>query len=198
MSHWIAVRAVMAGAICCLLLAPAFAFTLATWNAEQASVESVTRREPTLRKLGEALRTNAGGELPEVLVLQEITSYAAAVRIARSLGYASATVAVSDAGNDREIWPFALEIAIVTTRPVISVTSHQSRADERYPPFMTALPSGDITQLAKSRAAFGCFTLVRLANTSCNWIPVVRSIVTASTGAPLAFNSWTTNKADGN
>jgi hypothetical protein len=124
---------------------PAHAFTLATWNAEQGSVESVTRREATLSKLGDVLRANTGGALPDVLVLQEITSWAAAARIARALGYTGATLAITDSGNDKEIWPFALEVAIVTTKPVVSVTSYQSRPDERFPPFLVALPVGDVT-----------------------------------------------------
>lgn len=80
-----------------------------------------------------------------MLVLQEVTSYAAAARIARALGFDNATVATSDSGNDREIWPFALEVGIVTTKPVVSVTSYQSRSDERFPPFRLALPAGVVT-----------------------------------------------------
>jgi hypothetical protein len=75
-------------------------------------------------------------------VLQEITSYAAAVRIARSLGYTEGAVAASDAGNDREIRPFALEVAVVTTRRVIRVTSYQSSANPNYPPFIAAIAKG--------------------------------------------------------
>lgn len=41
-------------------------FSLATWNAEQASVEQAARREVTLGKLGATLRTKAGGKLPDV------------------------------------------------------------------------------------------------------------------------------------
>ncbi|MFZ0854885.1 MAG: endonuclease/exonuclease/phosphatase family protein [Hyphomicrobiaceae bacterium] len=135
----------LAGAIWFGLSVPSSAFTIATWNAEQGSVETVTRRDSTLRKLGDALRTNGEGKLPDVLVLQEITSYAAAARIAGALGYGDATLAVSDAGNDREIWPFALEVAIIATRPVVNITSYQSRADERFPPFRAVLATGDVT-----------------------------------------------------
>jgi endonuclease/exonuclease/phosphatase family metal-dependent hydrolase len=128
-----------------LPLGPASAFTVATWNAEQASVETVTRREGTLGRLGDALRASNEGALPDVLVLQEVTSYAAAARIARAVGYADSTVAASDSGSDRDIWPFALEIAIVTSRPVVSVTSYQSRVEERFPPFRLSLSSGEVT-----------------------------------------------------
>lgn len=138
-------RVILVSLVSLCLVAPARAFTLVTWNAEQASVEAVTRRETTLAKLGETLRANNAGALPDVLVLQEITSWAAAARIARALGYANATLAVSDSGNDREIWPFALEVAVVSTRSVVKVTSYQSRADERFPPFRVVLPSGEVT-----------------------------------------------------
>jgi len=74
------------------------------------------------------------------------------VRVARALGYTTATVATSDSGNDREIWPFALEIAVITPRPVVSVTSIQSRADDRFPPFIADLASGTVSYGKAERA----------------------------------------------
>ena len=129
-----------------LLLAgiqPAGAFSLMTWNVAEGSVETVTRREPDILRLGATLRGRLQGSLPDVLVLQEVTSYAAAMRVARAFGYQAGTVAASDSGSDREIWPFALEVAIVTARPVVSVTSYQSRADNK--PFVAALATGDVS-----------------------------------------------------
>ena len=105
---------------------PASAFSLVTWNVAEGSVENVTRREGDIGRLGALLRARLQGQLPDVVVLQEVTSYAAATRMARALGFSKAMVATSDSGNDREIWPFALEIAIVTTRPIVSVTSYQT------------------------------------------------------------------------
>jgi len=121
------------------------AFGLATWNAEQGSIESLARRSADLKRLGKALRAKNSGQLPEVLVLQEITSYASAVKIAKELGYRSGTVAVSDSGSDKKIWPFALEVAIVTNQAVQSVTSYQGRPNKKFSPFVVDLASEAIT-----------------------------------------------------
>jgi len=119
------------------------AFSLTTWNVAEGSIENVTRREADIQRLGATIRGRLQGNLPDVLVLQEVTSYAAAMRVARALGYQTGTVAASDSGSDREIWPFALEVAIVTTRPIVSVTAYQSRAENK--PFVAALATGDVT-----------------------------------------------------
>ena len=103
-------RAMLVSLVSFCLVSPTNAFTLVTWNAEQASVESVTRREPTLAKLGETLKASNAGALPDILVLQEITSWGAAARIARALGYANATLAVTipvttgRSGRSRSRW----------------------------------------------------------------------------------------------
>ena len=124
----------------------AHATTLLTWNAEQASVESVTRREADIKRLGDLVRQKLpGNQLPDVTVLQEITSYASAMRIARALGYTTGTVAASDSGDDKEIWPFALEIAVVTTKRVISVTSYQSHLRNNPTPYIASIGTGDVS-----------------------------------------------------
>jgi hypothetical protein len=71
--------------------------------------------------------------------------------VARALGYHSGLVAVSDAGADREIWPFALEVAIVTTVPVVSVTSFQSKPNPKFTPFIVDLASGNTTNGAVAK-----------------------------------------------
>ena len=119
------------------------AFSLTTWNVAEGTIENVTRRETDIQRLGVIIRAKLQGNLPDVLVLQEVTSYAAAMRVARALGYQAGAVATSDSGSDAEIWPFALEVAIVTTRPIVSVTAYQSRADHK--PFVAALATGDVT-----------------------------------------------------
>ena len=119
------------------------AFSLTTWNVAEGTIENVTRRETDIQRLGVIIRAKLQGNLPDVLVLQEVTSYAAAIRVARALGYQAGVVAASDSGSDAEIWPFALEVAIVTTRPIVSVTAYQSRADRK--PFVAALATGDVT-----------------------------------------------------
>jgi hypothetical protein len=124
-----------------LTMSSAWAFSLMTWNVGEGSVEAVTRREPDIRQLRVAVEAANNGQLPDAIVLQEVTSYAAAMRVARALGYASGTVATSDAGDDREIWPFALELAVVTSRPVISVVAYQARAERK--PFVIDLQTGD-------------------------------------------------------
>ena len=124
---------------------PAAAFSLVTWNVAEGSVESLTRREADIARLGGVLREKLEGRLPDVVVLQEVTSYAAAVRVARALGFATGTVATSDGGNDKEIWPFALEVAIITSRPIVSVISYQSRVDDQRPPFVAVLGTGDVS-----------------------------------------------------
>jgi hypothetical protein len=114
------------------------------WNVSQGTIESVARRGVQLASLGAELK-RVSGELPPVMILEEITSFAAATAVAKSLGYASGTVAVSDAGADNQIWPFALEVAIITTLPVTSVTSYQSKPNPKFTPFIVDLGSGNIT-----------------------------------------------------
>ena len=58
------------------------------------------------------------GDLPDVLVLQEVTAYASAISIAETLGDTSGTVITSDAGRDGETWPLALEVAVISKVPV--------------------------------------------------------------------------------
>lgn len=127
------------------LPASAIALSVATWNVEQGSVESLTRREQQLARLGGELRKQNGGALPDVLILNEVTSYASAVYVAEKLGFSAATVATSDSGNDRELWPIALEVALVTTQKIKSVTSHQANANFKFPPFIASVGSGAVS-----------------------------------------------------
>src|SRR5262249_27857245 len=57
----------------------------------------------------------------------------------------SGTVAISDAGSDRDIWPFALEVAIITTLPVVSVTAFESKPDPKSTPFLVDLASNKVS-----------------------------------------------------
>ena len=56
-----------------------------------ADRRTVTRREGDVARLGAQLREQLSGNLPEIVVLQEVTSYAAAARVARALGYTAAS-----------------------------------------------------------------------------------------------------------
>jgi len=137
-----------AGVVIALALrtTPSFALDLLTWNTEQGSAEAIARKLDKIEALGQEIRGKTkSGELPEIAVLDEVTSYVAAASVARALGYKDATVAVSDSGSDKDIWPLALEVAIVTPRKVISVTSYQSKADENSPPFVLDLETGELS-----------------------------------------------------
>ncbi len=133
-------------AVLIAVVVPASAIDLLTWNVEQGSTESTARRLHQIGRLGNEVRTKSTtGRLPEVAVFEEITSYAAAANVAHALGYTLGSLAVSDSGSDRDIWPFALEVAIATTRKVVSVTSYQSKVDHDRPPFIVDLATGDLT-----------------------------------------------------
>ncbi len=75
----------------------AHAFSLMTWNVAEGTVENIARRMPQISELGQTLSSMQNGKLPDVIVLQEVTSFAAAERVARGLGYKNGTVAVTDA-----------------------------------------------------------------------------------------------------
>jgi hypothetical protein len=128
------------------------AVDLMTWNTSAGSVESLAPRLHQIEALGQEVRSKTStGELPEIAVFDEVTSYAAAASVARALGYKEATLAISDSGSDKEIWPFALEVAIVTTRKVKSVTAYQSdvtqesrEKGESRPPFVLNLATGEL------------------------------------------------------
>lgn len=140
----------VAGLGCC----PASAFSIATWNAAGGTVENVTEKAEDIKLLGAEFRKSAGG-LPDVLVLEEVTSYAAARKIADFLGYTDATIITTDVGDDQEIWPFALEIALITTHEIVAVDAFQSLRESNgnkvppRPPFIEIQKSGT---LSKGRA----------------------------------------------
>lgn len=133
----------------------ASAFSLATWNAAGGTIENITAKADNVKLLGAKFKEVAG-TLPDVLVLEEVTSYAAARKIADYLGYVDATIITTDVGDDQDIWPFALEIAIVTTEEVIAVDVYQSLREKNgnkippRPPFIEDQSSGS---LSKGRAA---------------------------------------------
>lgn len=132
-------RIICAGILYAILSVNAFAFSLATWNAAGASVESIADRKDDVKALGAAYRAELG-KLPDVVVLQEITSFAAARKIADYLGYKDATIITSDVGDDREIWPFALEIAVITTENISAVDVFQSLRMKRNKPVPPRAP----------------------------------------------------------
>lgn len=133
------------------MCSPAWAFSIATWNASAGTIEGIADREDNLRLLAAEYR-KANGGLPDVLVLQEVTSYAAARKIADYLGYRNATIVTTDVGDDTEIWPFALEIAIVTTLEVATADTFQSlriKSGVKQPPrrpFIEDQASGSLTK----------------------------------------------------
>ncbi len=118
--------------------------TIGIWNVSQGTLKSVTRRSDQLARLRDELKRVTSSR-PPLMVLEEVTSFAAAEFIAKALGYDSGTVAVSDAGSDREIWPFALEVAIITTLPVVSVTAFKSKPDPKSTPFLVDIASNKVT-----------------------------------------------------
>ncbi|WP_440658728.1 endonuclease/exonuclease/phosphatase family protein [Ensifer adhaerens] len=138
-------------AIALLFSGQANAFTLATWNAAGGTVESIAEREDDVKRLGAEYR-KAANALPDVLVLQEITSFAAARKIADFLGYKDATIATSNVGDDSEVWPLALEIAIISKQPFVSVDSFQTlkvvRGVKQPPerPFIESQATGVLTK----------------------------------------------------
>ncbi len=127
-------------------------FSIGTWNVATGTIENMAGRTDDLKLLGAEVRSKFKS-LPNILVLQEVTSYAAAREIANGLGYRKATIATSDFGKDQEIWPFALEVAIITTKKVASVQAFQSVRKKKNgkiianrPPFVQNQSSGKITQ----------------------------------------------------
>jgi hypothetical protein len=138
-------RVLFAGIACAGVLASSgsAALNLLTWNAGEGTVEALAPRLGEIGKLGKEVRAKTkGGRLPEIVVLQEVTSYAAAVSVARALGYKTGTVAVSNSGDDGEVWPLALEVAVIARRKVLSVTSYQNTVKEDSAPFVVNLANG--------------------------------------------------------
>jgi len=125
---------------------PASAIDLLTWNTEQGSVEAIARKLNRIETLGDEVREKSkSGKLPEIAVFEEVTSYAAAASVARALGYKEGTVVVSDSGSDKEFWALALEVAVVTPRKVLSVTSYQDKVRADSAPFILDLASGALS-----------------------------------------------------
>ena len=127
--------------LCCLLLVAfwtvgtsnvAKAFSIATWNVSSGTIENVSQRREDFEKLASALRKENSGDLPDVLVLQEVTSLAAAKVVADGLGYTDATVAISDFDSDDEFWAFTLEVAIITKRKVTSIDGYQTQRKNEF------------------------------------------------------------------
>ena len=130
-------RMVLAATMMMLLATAASAeeISIGIWNVSQGTLQSVARRGDELTRLRAELQ-QVTTSLPPIMVLEEVTSFASVEFIARALGYISGTVAISDAGSDRDIWPFALEVAIITTLPVVSVTAFESKPDPKLTPFL--------------------------------------------------------------
>ncbi|TSD82826.1 hypothetical protein FFK22_041060 [Mycobacterium sp. KBS0706] len=108
--------------------------SIATWNVEAATAESVLKRADPIGRAAAAYRAaTPDNALPQVIVLDEITSVVAAAEVARFLGYANATVIATDHSNDSDVWPNALEVGIVTTKTVVSVTSIEQQRNREHP-----------------------------------------------------------------
>ena len=115
------------------------AFSIATWNVAEGTTEAVLERSDDFKQLAAKLRNDLGG-LPDVLVLQEITTCAAAVTIPEKLGYKLPHIAVTNFGDDSKIWPLALEVAIISKTPFSSVGSFQSQRYRRSKPIAPQRP----------------------------------------------------------
>lgn len=150
-------RIIFCATFYCFTVISAPAFSIASWNVAGASVENVADRTDDLAALRKAFLSR-DENLPDVLILQEVTSYAAAKSIADGLGYQNATIVTTDVGDDKEIWPFALEIALITTRNVVDVSVLQTVRYNRGKPVPFRKPfiqdqisgkltRGDVTEL---------------------------------------------------
>lgn len=119
------------------------AFSLATWNAAGTTVEGATENRDNLKLFGAALRKANNGTLPDVLVIQEVTSYAAARIVADTIGYTNAEIATSDVGDDTDEWFRTLEIAIITSDAIVSAISYQNQPMKRGKPLPLRPPYVD-------------------------------------------------------
>ena len=94
---------------------------IATWNVLRGTVEEIERRAqgPDLKNAKDALRA-------DILILQELSSFAAAQRLAHHLGMTNAHIAVSDFNYDTGAWYKAHEVAIISKVPIVSVEEYDA------------------------------------------------------------------------
>jgi endonuclease/exonuclease/phosphatase family metal-dependent hydrolase len=91
---------------------------IATWNMGVAWDSPVEERAAKITAAGAVINA-------DIYVLQEITSFNTVKQIARLLGRADASIAVSDFSGPSDNVYFDLEVAVVSAIPIKSVTEYQ-------------------------------------------------------------------------
>lgn len=91
---------------------------LLNWNVKTGSIEQIAKRKRNIAMVPE-------GRTPDILILQEINSFASAQLVADFMGFKRPHIAVSDFGDDSEIIFFGFETAVVSNIPIKSVHEYQ-------------------------------------------------------------------------
>lgn len=110
--------------------------SLLNWNVNAGTVENIAARRGGIEKL-------ASEVTPDILVVQEVNSFAAVQLISKYLGMEDPYIAVSNFGKDSEIVYKGLEVAVASRFPIRSVTEYQNEwsntgqvVPDTNPPFM--------------------------------------------------------------
>ncbi len=90
-----------------------------TWNVFKGTDSDVARRKGALIAAGKTIK-------PDVLVLEEVTSLSAAKDIGRFMGMGDADIVISDWSDDDAEWFEALEVAVISNLPIVSVTEFET------------------------------------------------------------------------
>ncbi len=97
------------------------------WNVKAGSVENVLQRKAGISALK--------GRVPiDILVLQEINSFASVQLIAEYLGMKDSYIAVSNFGSDAKSIFLGLETAVISRVPIVAVSEYQQRFDGKLDP----------------------------------------------------------------
>jgi len=109
---------------------------IVTWNVYAGTIEGIENRA-----LSDFMK--AGKELkPDILIIQEINSYASAQRIAELMNIKSAHIAISNFNRDIGAFYQGHEVAVISRIPIKSLTEYDTGIDEFGA--VTISPSGNI------------------------------------------------------
>jgi len=140
MNHFFSFRALSFFIIALFLTKNTYASELRiiNWNVNAGSVENVAKRKDNFVELG-------GNQAPDILILQEINSFAAAQLIAKYMGMKDSYLGISNFGKDDEVIYFGLETAMISSIPIVSFDEYQQTVYDRGSKSWIQDPNGPIT-----------------------------------------------------
>lgn len=100
--------------------AQAESLRIATWNVKEGSVENLLLRREGLKAAGKKIRA-------DVMIVQELNSFASAQYLANAMEMSDVDIAVSNFGSDAEIIFFGFETAVISKVPIVSIDEWQQR-----------------------------------------------------------------------